>query len=322
MVLHTQTQIRQTAMVMILPKVSIMIPTYNQAEYIGEAIESALAQDYPNLEVVVTDDCSTDSTPSIVKKYQSDPRFIYHRNETNLGRVGNYHNTAHNVASGEWIVNLDGDDYYESTHFVNDAITSLLKVQECYPEKNIVAYCYRHPLLEKISKIITAEQIDENSLLISGKDYFLNYDKVGSFGHLNTIYRRDIGLKIGMYLIPYQACDFHSIIRIILTGDVILDRRKIACWRVHGENATIRQSEDKQRQAMLTFDAIEEFASQYCTNKELSDWRKSMNKSSYLDYVSTYALCHRNLKAFKLLLQTPRLNLPYLRLWIKLLLNR
>lgn len=306
----------------ILPKVSIMIPTYNQAEYIGEAIESALAQDYPNLEVVVSDDCSTDNTPSIAKKYISDPRFMYHRNETNLGRVGNYHNTAHNVVSGDWIVNLDGDDYYESRHFVNDAITSLLKVQEYYPEKEIVAYCYRHPLLEKISKIITAEKIDENSLLVSGKDYFLSYDKVGSFGHPNTIYRRDIGLKIGMYLIPYQACDFHSIIRIILTGDIILDRRKIACWRVHGENATIRQSEDKQRQAMLTFDAIEEFAKQYCSTDELMAWRHRMNKSSYSDYVSTYVGCHRNFKSFKLLLQNPEWNYGYFRLWFKLLFNR
>jgi len=51
-----------------LPKVTIMIATYNQERFIGEAIESAMAQDYPNLEIVVCDDCSTDRTYEIAKQ--------------------------------------------------------------------------------------------------------------------------------------------------------------------------------------------------------------------------------------------------------------
>lgn len=42
------------------PRVSIAIPTYNQAQFIGQAVSSALMQDYPNLEVIVVDDASTD----------------------------------------------------------------------------------------------------------------------------------------------------------------------------------------------------------------------------------------------------------------------
>ena len=48
------------------PKVTIMIPTFNQAEFIGEAINSALAQTYLNLEIIVGDDASTDATPTIL----------------------------------------------------------------------------------------------------------------------------------------------------------------------------------------------------------------------------------------------------------------
>lgn len=303
-----------------LPKVTIMIPTYNQAEYIGDAIESALSQDYENLEVVVADDCSTDSTPQVVGKYSHDPRLVYHRNTKNLGRVGNYHNTAHNVATGDWLVNLDGDDYYTSKTFVSDAIKVISKATT--EGREITAYCYRHINLDAISKIIPAIIVNGNAVVVSGKNYFLNYDRIGQFGHLNTLYRRDIGLKIGMYLLPYQACDFHSIIRIIMMGDIILDDRKISHWRVHGGNATIQQSEDKQRQAMLTFDAIEKFAINYVSQEELKEWRKRMNKSSYLDYVSTYVMCHRNMKAIRLLLKTPRLNYNYIRLWARLILNR
>lgn len=53
-----------------LPKVTIMIATYDQERFIGEAIESAMAQDYSNLEIVVCDDCSTDRTYEIAKQYK------------------------------------------------------------------------------------------------------------------------------------------------------------------------------------------------------------------------------------------------------------
>ncbi len=56
-------------LVMNFPKVSIMIPTYNQQKYIVRAIESALSQDYPNMEIVISDDNSPDETQAIVENY-------------------------------------------------------------------------------------------------------------------------------------------------------------------------------------------------------------------------------------------------------------
>ena len=301
-----------------LPLVTIMIPTYNQEEYIGEAIESALAQDYQNLEVIVTDDCSTDNTESVAKRYSSHKRLKYIRNQHNLGRVGNYHNTAHNEAQGLWAVNLDGDDYYTSTTFISDAMSTIALM----PHENIVAYCYRHTNLEHIKEIIPYRQIDENRIIVAGKDYFLNYYRIGRFGHPNTLFRRDIGVGIGLYTLPHQACDFHSLIRIFLLGNIILDKRKIAYWRVHGTNTTIKEADNKQQQAMLTFDAIENFAKNYINPAELAIWRQKMNKSSYLDYIRTYVYANRNLKAAKLLLQNPHLKYWYLRCWAKLILGK
>ena len=49
-----------------------MIPAFNQADVLGTAVESALLQDYPNLEVVVSDDCSTDGSEEVIKKYVTD----------------------------------------------------------------------------------------------------------------------------------------------------------------------------------------------------------------------------------------------------------
>ena len=299
-----------------LPKVSIMIPTYGQEQYIVEAVNSACNQDYENLEIIVSDDCSPDQTEEVIKNIK-DNRIVYHRNKSNLGRVGNYHNTAHNLASGKWAINLDGDDYFTSGSFITDAMQAIIETGN----DKIVAYCYRHTNLDKIKQSIPFKEIDENRIIVSGKDYFLNYYKVGNFGHPNTIFRRDIGVSIGLYTLPHQACDFHSIIRIFLLGDIILDRRSVAYWRVHGENTTILEVQDKQHQAMLTFDAIEDFAKGYCTTEELKPWRKKMNDAAFVDYICTYVSINRNIKGAKMLLLNPRLKRWYFSLWYKFILK-
>ena len=110
-------------------KVTIMIPTYNQASFIKKSVNSALSQSYPNLEILVGDDASTDSTVSIIKKI-NDPRIKYIKNSKNLGRVNNYKNLLYEHASGDYILNLDGDDYYTDKNFVSDAISIIKKNRE------------------------------------------------------------------------------------------------------------------------------------------------------------------------------------------------
>lgn len=297
-----------------LPKVTIMIPTYNQESYICEAIESAINQDYLNLEIVVTDDCSPDNTEHLVSPIK-DTRLKYHRNSKNLGRVGNYHNTAHNIATGEWAINLDGDDYFTSFTFVSEAMSTIQTMNN----ENIVAYCFSHPNIDEIKKLMPNKEIDENRILVSGKDYFLNYYKIGNFGHPNTIFNRKLGVTINLYTLPHQACDFHSLIRLFLLGNIILDKRTISHWRIHGQNTTLLEVKDKQSQARLTFDAIEDFAKIYCTKQELKKWRKGMDKSAFDDYLNSYVNVYRNWKALYLLLSHPKLNKRYLKNWLILL---
>jgi glycosyltransferase involved in cell wall biosynthesis len=68
-----------------IPKVSIMIPVYNHEYFIEECLDSILSQNYSNLELVVSDDLSTDGTRKILKKYASNKNIILLLNEKNLG---------------------------------------------------------------------------------------------------------------------------------------------------------------------------------------------------------------------------------------------
>jgi glycosyltransferase involved in cell wall biosynthesis len=93
-----------------MPRVSICIPTYNTARYLPQAIESILAQDFTDYELVVCDNASTDETPAIVRRY-NDSRIRYLRSEELTNQAGNF-NRCLDAARGELVTLLHSDDYF------------------------------------------------------------------------------------------------------------------------------------------------------------------------------------------------------------------
>lgn len=94
------------------PLVSIITPTYNHEKFIGQCIESVLAQSYPHWEQIVIDDGSADKTGEIAVQYK-DERIKYIRQD-NIGiwRLGETYNKALNISQGEFIAILEGDDFW------------------------------------------------------------------------------------------------------------------------------------------------------------------------------------------------------------------
>lgn len=92
-----------------MPKVSVIIPTYNRERFIADAVDSVLAQTYDDFEVIVVDDGSSDGTPAILSVY-ADDRLI-HLTQSNQGR-SHARNRALAIARGEYIAFLDSDDVY------------------------------------------------------------------------------------------------------------------------------------------------------------------------------------------------------------------
>lgn len=91
------------------PLVTIGISTYNRAHsYLPQALDSALAQTYPNLEIIVSDNCSSDDTPAVVAA-KSDPRLRYFRQPSNIGPNNNF-NFCLEQARGDYFLLLHDDD--------------------------------------------------------------------------------------------------------------------------------------------------------------------------------------------------------------------
>lgn len=142
-----------------MPKVSIIIPTYNHAEYVTRAINSALAQTYKNFEIIIVDDGSTDNTREVLTPYMDKIKYICQENKGPAGA----RNTGIKNSSGEYLQFLDADD-----ELLPRKLEFQMGIMEKHPEINITACGWqlfdkkRYPLVdlrEYGKRIITMEDI-------------------------------------------------------------------------------------------------------------------------------------------------------------------
>ena len=92
------------------PKISIVVPVYNVEAYVSKCIESIMHQDYENIEIIVVDDGSTDSSSKICEQYaRSDNRIrLIHQENQGLSKA---RNNGIDIAAGEYIGFIDSDDW-------------------------------------------------------------------------------------------------------------------------------------------------------------------------------------------------------------------
>ena len=153
-------------------KVSVIIPTYNRCDTILKSIESVLGQSYENLECIVVDDCSDDSTEDMIREIE-DKRVIYIKNGVRLGAAKS-RNKGCNHATGSIIGFNDSDDIWEKQE-----LTKQLEV--LYEKANCgMVYC---PYLYVVGSIIRRMPSYEISKqLLSGKmyDFLLEGNVIGT----------------------------------------------------------------------------------------------------------------------------------------------
>ena len=118
------------------PLITLIVTFYNEEKYLDECLASVARQDYPHLEILLMDDASTDSSHEIANRYaQRDPRMQLHRMETN-GGIARLRNRALDLAQGEYIAWVDGDDWLDSNH-----ISTLYETLIQAPKQPAIAVC-------------------------------------------------------------------------------------------------------------------------------------------------------------------------------------
>jgi len=142
--------------------VSVIVPVYNAEQFIQETIESVLAQTYKNMEIVIVDDCSKDSSEAIIKRMKKFySNIIYHKFENNHGAAV-ARNVALNIAQGQYVAFLDSDDLWKPTK-IEEQI-NLMKDKKS-------SFCYTAiEMMNDIGEVIKSkrnviELIDYNFLL-------------------------------------------------------------------------------------------------------------------------------------------------------------
>lgn len=229
-----------------LPLVSVIIPTYNHQDYVKEAILSVSAQDYPNLEVIVVDDGSTDKTPDIVKdvlfNIARPHKFIRQENSGAHNAI----NKGVSLSSGEFISILNSDDWYQKNRlsvfvaaacekkadFIFSRVTHVGKDGEIVASSHPFVSSYQNSL-EAASWFPTKsfELLRYNFSITTGNFFFGKelYEKIGGFE-------------------DYRLChDWDFILKALIYCEPLFIDKSLMSYRITGENTIIVQNENNVR---------------------------------------------------------------------------
>ena len=234
------------------PLVSICIPTFNGAQFITEALDSAISQTYTNLEIIISDDASSDATLDIVESYKSKttiPIHIYHHNPKGIGANWNH---CIKKAHGTYIKFLFQDDILKPT-----CIADMVNVLEHNNALGLVA-CKREIIIdksylndetEKWIEIYGDLQEHLNLPIVNGIQYL---DKsifksnlylsrpLNKIGEPTVIlFRKEIVKDIGFYKEDlFQLLDIEFCNRVLKKYKIAILNKKLVGFRLHSNQAT------------------------------------------------------------------------------------
>jgi glycosyltransferase involved in cell wall biosynthesis len=208
------------------PLVSVVIPCYNQAHFLGEAIESVLSQSYQRYEIVVVDDGSTDNTSEVASRYPPEKVGLIRQENKGLSAA---RNAGLSHARGEYVVFLDSDD-----RLLADALEVGVRELEAHPECAFVSGCWNNIATDGSPLPTLHSPHDE-------RDHYLALLHSCYIRMHAVMYRRSVFDSVGGFDTSLSASeDYDLYLRIARDypvrhhGEVVAEYR-----RRHGANMTI-----------------------------------------------------------------------------------
>jgi glycosyltransferase involved in cell wall biosynthesis len=214
------------------PIVSVCIPAYNQGRYLREALESALAQSGPDLEVVVYDDASTDGTAELLASVR-DPRVRSFRQHKRVG-ISLNRNSCLAVARGRYLAWLDGDDVY-----CRDALVIQTTTLERTPRAGLV-HGNHHVIGDDGRTLPGWRPPFDQDVVESGGAAFRELTLSNYVTAPTVVVRRECYERVGGYSPALTRCgeDWEMWMRITLHYDLAYSAAPIASYRRHDASSS------------------------------------------------------------------------------------
>lgn len=199
-------------------RIAAVIPCYNQAHYLGEAIESVLAQTRPADEVIVVDDGSTDETAQVAERYARMVRYV---RQANAGLAA-ARNAGIRAATSDWVALLDSDDVWLPTRLAaQEALVT------AHPEVGLVHGSYER--IDKEGNLVDTRR-HEAGLMLDAHD-LLAYNPIAV---CTTLFRRSLVAEIGEFDAAARGCEDRDMwIRIAARHPVMAVAEPIGRYRVY-----------------------------------------------------------------------------------------
>ena len=275
-------------------KVSIVVPVYNAEKYLKKCVDSLLSQDYKNIEIILVDDGSKDSSPKMCDEYKKKNNRVKVIHKKNSG-VSAARNSGIDIVTGDYVTFVDADDYVSKeyiSYLVNNAI-------EEDAEISLTTYPYK----VTNNKVSNPENKEENKRVLTGKDAakMMLYYKI-VISSWSKMFSADFinknNIRFEEHLSYGEGFDFviHSMIN---AEKVVISDKKIYYYRVDNENSAMTVFKEKMVTGSIDSQVSikNRIENKFKNKEELGEMQKAYNYSNWhthCDNLNTIYGSHAN----------------------------
>ena len=228
------------------PKFSVIIPIFNVEDYLRECLDSVLIQNVKNIEIICVNDGSSDSSLDILKYYANIDKRVKIINIENAG-AGNARNVGMNVAKGEFVFFLDGDDFIDLDLF--SVVENSLKKYNpdicIFKRRDLEQNTF---LINEVSDSLNVNILKKNKIKcpFSAKQVPNSILQIANIGVYTKVYKRTFLKKINVKFLNTKRCNdvYFNHITLLLASKISVVDQELMTYRIFRQNSLTSQRGD------------------------------------------------------------------------------